>query len=519
MLPEADRQERATEILVSWREQRERGDALGADELIRLHPDLVDELREGLAAYALLDDAFAQMEASVAIVGGATTTSNHCAPSPDRIGDYRIVREIARGGMGIVYEAEELSMRRRVALKVLYPGVISDPKSVHRFQREAQAAGRLHHTNIVPVYGLGTDGGTWFYAMELVEGRPLHQIVADLRRLEGERNAAAAPESASAAPSSGFGTGSGAREEYVRIARAFAGVADALATAHNAGVIHRDVKPANILLDANGTLKVLDFGLARIQDDGVGVTKTGDIVGTPAYMSPEQARSGVADARSDVYSLGATMYEVLTRRPPFEGKDVGEVWRQVLRSDPPPPRRWNRRIPRDLETIVVKAMEKDPGRRYATAAAMAHDLFLFAEGAAIRARRVGPFGHAWRIVRRNRLRSALAGSVVVLAAATATLLVQRAREEARRINEQYDSLLDNAQALLTSGATTLNLSGRSGVSASIMGTVREMLDTAIRIAPERPEGHLAIAVTFVDAAPQSLSALERSRSLGLPERT
>jgi len=465
----------ADEILSAWREAWDRGEHKPPQEVIREHPELADELRQRFAVLALLDGVVAEALAASPLQTGID-------PRGRTLGDYRLLREVGRGGMGVVYEAEQISMRRRVALKVLYPSVTQSATAVERFRREAQATGRLHHTNIVAVHGMGSEGGAWFYALEFVEGRPLSQVIADLKHLEG------LPEDdparvASSSSGDGFSSTTGRPEEYVRIARAFHGVASALATAHEAGVIHRDLKPANLLLDATGTLKIVDFGLARVRDEGEGLTRTGDLVGTPAYMSPEQARSMEADARSDVYALGATLYEVLCLRPPFEGKDLGEIVRQVLAKDPPPLRRGRRRVPRDLETIVLRALEKEPGRRYQTAAAMAYDLLLFAEGGAIRARRIGPLGRAWRSARRHKVRT------ILMAGGAAALLVavvfarRAADEEVARRSAEYDLHVRRGME------AAWGLERRDETAAAAI----ELLRRAIPLAPGRHDADLALA--------------------------
>src|SRR5262249_30789433 len=256
------------------------------------------------------------------------------APVPEfpaePLGDFRIVHEIGRGGMGIVYEAVQLSLGRRVALKVLPFAATLDARHRQRFLNEAQAAAQLHHSNIVPVYSVGIERGLHFYAMQLIDGRTLDEVIRELRVDVGQPrfhtdltsiNGHATP----VMPRTGSATSGRSnrdRESFRTAARLTAQVADALEYAHDAGVIHRDIKPANLLLDAKGNVWVTDFGLAQVSADA-GLTRTGDLLGTLRYMSPEQAagRHLQVDQRSDVYSLGATLYELLTLEPVFQGSD------------------------------------------------------------------------------------------------------------------------------------------------------------------------------------------------------
>ncbi|MHC4670084.1 MAG: serine/threonine-protein kinase, partial [Planctomycetota bacterium] len=395
-----------TKIVEEWCDRIDRGERVDIDALVHAHPEFAEELRARFEAHDVLDQAL-------------STTSPVPDGMPREIGDYDVVREIGRGGMGVVYEAEQKRMSRKVALKVLAASITGTPQAVKRFQREAKAAGRLHHTNIVPIYDLDQYAGQWFYAMELVEGRSLSAVVAELRGrrpTEGSlARAAVSQETESTDVLSGTGTGD--RAYHVRAAELFAGVADALELAHQEGIIHRDIKPSNLLLDADGVLKIVDFGLARFEDEALSMTITGDLLGTPAYMSPEQAtakRMGI-DHRTDIYSLGATLYEVLTLQPPFEAKTLQELCSQIVTKDPALPRRRNHHIPRDLETIVLKAMDKDRDKRYQSARELARDLCRFAEGAAIHARRIGPAGRAWRKVKRHRLRATLCAALVLMA--------------------------------------------------------------------------------------------------------
>jgi serine/threonine protein kinase len=362
--------------------------------------------------------------------------------APDRrLGDFEVVRELGRGGMGVVYEARQVSLNRKVALKVLSGGLGLTPKAVHRFRREAEAAARLHHTNIVPVYATGEQDGTHYYAMELIEGPSLDQVLrqmrqrpargeptqpgpgaagttaADLTRTDPYYESPYSPPAAADLSSSSLGSGGG---YYDTVARLVAEVADALEYAHSHGVIHRDVKPSNLLLSPEGRLSVNDFGLARVLEQP-GVTLTGEFVGTPAYMSPEQITGGRVpiDHRTDVYSLGATLYELLTLQAPFTGSRRDQVLAQILHKDPRSPRKLNPRVPVDLETICLKAMEKDPDRRYQTARAMAEDLRRYLNRFAIAARRAGPVARIIKWVRRHPgVTAALACALVAVGAAS-----------------------------------------------------------------------------------------------------
>ncbi|HVJ79823.1 MAG TPA: serine/threonine-protein kinase, partial [Planctomycetia bacterium] len=303
------------------------------------------------------------------------------------LGDFRLIREIGRGGMGVVYEAVQLSLGRRVALKVLPFAAALDGRHLQRFKNEAQAAAHLHHTNIVPVYAVGCERGVHFYAMQLIEGSSLAAILKDLRRAEPVARSAVLPSaggdripsvSSQAAPSSRRQTGesavnrasfstlsaamstdrSGRRIDYYRsVATLGLQAAEALEYAHQMGVVHRDVKPGNLLLDTRGHLWIADFGLAQFSA-ATDLTAPGVAVGTLPYMSPEQqaGKGVVLDHRTDVYSLGATLYEMFSLRPAFEGTARHRLVNQIQFEDPAPLRSIDKWIPVELETIIMKAM-------------------------------------------------------------------------------------------------------------------------------------------------------------------
>jgi serine/threonine protein kinase len=400
-------------------------------------PDLAGELAECFDGIELAHGASLALEPAAPV---------HLENPVSTLGDFQILREIGRGGMGIVYEAVQLSLGRRVALKVLPFAAGLDAKHLARFRTEAHAAAGLHHTNIVPVHAVGCERGVHFYAMQLIDGRSLDAVIHELR---GEDSASrlsprgvppgstadfrAGPTASVSAPLRTSQRTGRARESYRMAARIAAQVADAVDYAHEAGVIHRDIKPANLLLDAKGTIWVTDFGLAQVSAD-VSLTRTGDMVGTLRYMSPEQAggQRVLVDHRTDVYSLGATLYELLTLQPIFAGQDRRTLLRQILEDEPVPPRQVDRTIPVELETIVLKAVAKAPEERYTTAGEMAADLRRFLDERPILARRPSLIERARKWMRRH---PALVGAALLLLVFTVvglsatTALV--AREQAR----------------------------------------------------------------------------------------
>ncbi len=387
-------------------------------------------------------------------------------PSVGVLGDYQLVREIGRGGMGVVYEALQLSLNRRVALKVFPFAGVLDQRQLQRFKTEAQAAAGLHHGNIVPVYQIGCERAVHFYAMQYIEGQDVAELIRQLRNMaelddfdpvartsshgpadgqlptsespgvepttrianllipsdqRGVREDAngelaydtSAAETADSLPSAGSTMDSVTTLGfYRRIADLGIQAAEALAFAHQHGVLHRDIKPSNLMLDADGKLWITDFGLARVEGDA-GLTMTGDVMGTLRYMSPEQAggRHAVVDQRSDVYSLGVTLYEMLTLHPIFAGCSRAELIQKRELEGPVPPRRIRKSLPPDLETVVLTAISKNPDDRYATAQELADDLRRFLENKPIQAKRPTVVKRITKWGQRHR---SLAASLLVL---------------------------------------------------------------------------------------------------------
>lgn len=363
------------------------------------------------------------------------------------LGDFWLRREIGRGGMGVVYEAVQLSLGRRVALKVLSFAATLDPKQLQRFKNEAQAAAHLNHPHIVPVHAVGCERGVHYYAMQYIEGQSLAALITELRpeasdAISGRDEPTGdlvpiAPSAPATSTRAALATERSTpnREFFRHGAGLGIQAAEALEHAHQLGVVHRDIKPANLLLDAQGHLWVADFGLALFQSEA-GLTRTGELLGTLRYMSPEQAlgQRGLVDHRTDVYSLGATLYELLTLEPVFDGQDRNELLQKIASDEPVPPRMRNPAIPTELETVVLKALAKHPAERYATAQELADDLRRFLEDLPIQARRPTLLEKAIKWGRRHR--SFVVSAVVLLlltlaGLAVSTVLIARAYERER----------------------------------------------------------------------------------------
>lgn len=469
-----------------------------------------------------------------------------------RLGDFEIVRELGRGGMGVVYESVQITLGRRVALKVLGSRFGLTPNAVGRFRREAAAAAKLHHTNIVPVYATGEERGIHFYAMELIDGPGLDVVIQQLREQPPTSDSPAmafhstltaaytlpGPLTDSAGVKSAVGS---AEDSFDRVASMIADVADALHHAHQNGVTHRDVKPSNLLLSSDGRLSIADFGLARMLEEP-GMTVTGEFIGTPAYMSPEQVTAGYVpvDHRTDVYSLGATLYELLTLRPPFAANGRDRLLAMLIQKEPASPRSVNAKIPRDLEAICLRCLEKDPDRRYASAKDLADDLRRYVNRFAILAKRPGPLGRVRKWVRRNPALAA-AGVVVLMALGAAGVFAWHAHEteqlrlaDKRRQEEELrtgrrDAALEKALLLALGGdlaGAELSI-GEAEVLGAQAGDVRlmrgqiafyrgdfatatEHLEQAVKLLPQR-----AAPLALLAAACADFGAFERYYELML----
>jgi hypothetical protein len=446
------REDRLNEALLAYVEAREAGRKPDRCQLLASHPDLRSELEEFFAGHDEVERlAVALREGGEAGVEPRTDVGKS-APDLGELGDFRLLRETGRGGMGVVYEAEQISLRRRVALKVLPFAAALDPRQLQRFKNEALAAAHLRHENIVPVYMVGEERGVHYYAMQFVEGRSLAHLIAELKSQTPQPPKQAASEngksgmtSTSLAAVLSTERSAGSRRYYDWVARLGRQAALALEHAHAVGIVHRDIKPANLLLDSGGRLWITDFGLAQVAGSAA-LTVTGELLGTLRYASPEQvlARQGLVDHRSDVYSLGATLYELLTMRPLFEGRDRNELLRQIANEEPRPPRSIHPSVPRELETVVLKALGKESSERYLSARELADDLQRFLDNRPVLARRPTATERLWKLARRHP--SVVAAGLVVMLLLVAgsllsTFLIQiereRTRVEQQRAEEAY----------------------------------------------------------------------------------
>ena len=411
------------------------GEAIDERQLAREYPQWSADLRSLLPTLRGLAELKGMAESLT------PRTSEVVSREPGRLlGAYRIIREIGRGGMGVVYEAEQRALGRRVAIKILPLAAAIDPRTAERFQLEARVIGLLQHPRIVSIYEVGRVEEIPYYSMQYVDGGSLADLLAELRGSDRSLQPTSLDRSSSLVEglvsgcesttleglSTGLSTATTEAEPdkasprriietpayYRAVARLGVHVAEALGYAHSQGVIHRDIKPANLLLDRSGSVWVADFGMADIQGDA-GLTMTGDLPGTLRYMSPEQAQGkrALVDRRTDVYSLGATLYELLTLNRLVHGTDRQEIFRGIIDGEPTPIRRLNPAIPIDLAKVVAKSISREPSGRYETAEQFADDLKRFLNGLPIQARPIGRLARTARWARRNPIPSTLAASL------------------------------------------------------------------------------------------------------------
>jgi WD40 repeat protein/serine/threonine protein kinase len=496
--------------------RQRRGERPGLQEYCDRHPDLAEDIRA-------LFPAMLELERVKADAGSELAVAEAEPPPVTLLGDFRLLREVGRGGMGVVYEAEQISLGRRVALKILPEAVFRDPVKKRRFEREAKSAAKMHHTNIVPVHGFGEHEGTPYLVMQFIAGLGLDAVIDELAQLPANsriaglnrpmpddraamgvalarslvgaetsgitgwhrpaRDVSSATEAGASTPGplsgrsrgpsvslsgsgihlpgqSGAGAGgpSGRRATYWEsVARIGVQVGGALAYAHRQGILHRDIKPANLLLDLDGTVWVTDFGLAKA-DDSDNLTRTGDLLGTLRYMAPE-AFDGRSDARSDVYALGLTLFELAALRPAYQEQDRNKLIKQVMHHEPPRPSSVNSAVPRDLETVVLKAIDREPSRRYQTAGELVDDLQRYLEDRPVRARRASAAERYWRWARRNpviAVLGALLMAVLVLATVSSLIvaghMARLAENERAAAQLERSARLDAEQARAEAGA-------------------------------------------------------------------
>ncbi|HTU91568.1 MAG TPA: protein kinase [Gemmataceae bacterium] len=505
------------ELAEEFLERYRQGQRPSLKEYIDRHPELAAEIKEVFPAMALMENVALANESLAGAATGAATPSESAPPS--QLGDYRILREVGRGGMGIVYEAEQISLGRHVALKVLPRKTFANDQQRQRFEREAKAAAKLHHTNIVPVFGVGEHDGLPYYVMQFIQGLGMDDVLRELKRMQGSGASAGGelrvarkdvpaadvarslltgafsdgesevsafragvvgppsePQEAddpcseesvnvtsklsdtfalSSAVHLPSGDGKGKKATYWQsVAQIGVQVAEALEYAHKQGFQHRDIKPSNLLLDTRGTVWVTDFGLARADNEDH-LTITGDIVGTLRYMPPE-AFEGRTDKRGDIYSLGLTLYELLALQPAYAERERHRLILRVTTEEPPRLNKLRRSIPRDLVTIIHKAIDREPGRRYQTAAEFAADLQRFLDDEPIRARRISNGERLLRWCRHHPdVATLIAALALILVAVTVVSVVVAARfdllakEKERLAKEEKQIAADEREARQT----------------------------------------------------------------------
>jgi serine/threonine protein kinase/Flp pilus assembly protein TadD len=594
----------AVELLADEFMARQRkGEQPTIQEYVDRHPELADEIRDVFPALVMMEQV---APASADLFQSEAPGKSGRRAALEHVGDYRIIREIGRGGMGVVYEAEQESLRRRVALKVLPRHQAGDDKSLERFQREARAAARMHHTNIVPVFEVGEDGEWVFYAMQLIQGQGLDLVVEDLKRIRGEHSilkraatpdgcVAAVPSRAATAATPGshgespaphsiaasliaghfeqenlvlhegqeedFSAASAAaptiasdsealracvetiqqesgstasavlpgqselssaetnrRGYFQSVAEIGLQTARALSYAHARGIIHRDIKPSNLLLDTAGTVWVTDFGLAKTGDEAM--THTGDILGTIRYMSPERFR-GECDVRADIYALGLTLYELLALKPAFQSPDRLKLIDLVSKTQPDALRSLDPRIPRDLETVILKCIDKDPRRRYQSADDLADDLQRCINDEPVHARRISLVERFARWSRRNKpLTASLIGTALALLIGTGVATWQaveahRALAEAQQSQEdaRLSAAKEDAQRQIAEQARRQARQAKLESMEALNAALRKM-----QLQPNNPDVRILLAHQLLKQNLRKEARIEFEKAVALDSK-
>ncbi len=462
------------DLVAEIRRRLQAGEQVDLDSVARQCPAHIDEIRELLPAMQLLAELGNSKDAeSVAL----QVLPEAVAPK-QTVGDFRIEREIGRGGMGVVFQAEQLSLGRRVAPKVLPMAALLAPKQLERFKHEAQAAAILDHPNIVSVFSVGSERGVHYYAMQLIQGQNLAEIMSQLAESpsvhvppsDSEKRNGTRGDQATTSPIARLSTqrSKNDREFFHSVAKIGVQAADAPEHAHQMGIVHRDIKPSNLLLDSTGHLWVTDFGLARLEAEG-SLTMSGDLLGTLRHMSPEQAAGNhrVLDHRSDIYALGATLYELLTGRSAFPGNDRQKLLHDISDRDPPAPRAVNANMPRDMETIVLKAMEKEASARYQTAQELSDDLRRFLSCETIVVRRIGPLGRLTRWSRRNYRLVVSTTAVAMLILLVSTLVIWLQQQKTKQTLSLLQHERQQTMQHFRKAATNIGDLGQSAYGRSL----------------------------------------------------
>lgn len=503
MQPGPSEEERLGQILDELVAQARQGSTPEIEQRCAENPDIADQIRDLFSALYFMEEN----KPAVEVAHTEATAPEIVQQANSTIGGYLILREIARGGMGIVYEAIQLSLQRRVALKVISRHLLQDAKSIERFRREARLASQLHHSNIVPVFDVGEEHEVGYYAMQFISGQSLDQVIRELAclspedsftarfqhvelgevgvRHDSEKIRALKSDSELALGANHSAAMNRVLENskrhpvlYINAARIALQIAEALTYAHQRGILHRDIKPSNILIDSEGNAWVTDFGLARFDDssghDDPSLTKTGDVVGTLKYLAPERLR-GQHDHRCDIYGLAATLYELILGQPLFQAVDRIHLVDLVTNHEPARPASLDRRIPRDLETIILKGLSKDPEKRYQSGQQIADDLRLFLLDRPIQARRVTWIEKTISWCRRN---PAVTGLAMVLLMAVALLATFFA------INRALSSERDLATNARNNAIVLLDRARQAEQAAAVSAVVNDIAAYRMTREPE-----------------------------------